>query len=469
MAGSLVRAALPALGFGVAYALATELGRATRAVDSEVSLLWPAAAVATLWAIHLRTLGARSAGLQWGVLAALTFGINLRTGAGLDLSLWFVLVNLALAAITSGVLSYGGRRPRLRDPLDLGRLIVAVAAGTLVAGLLAVVWFASVGRGHLVETFALFTVRNGVAALGGVAIVLRLREHRRTGGPVSGAHLLEGLGCLLVTAGVLAALWALPGISLAFLLSVPALWVALRFSIPSSAVFIVATAAAVAVTTIAERGPYAGLAPVEQALLAQGLVGTTMLTVLALSLHRDSRTDLITQLRHLAQHDPLTGLANRALLIERIERELQRPRSQRPTVGILYIDLDGFKQINDAWGHREGDLVLSEMAGRISAMVDDADLVARIGGDEFVVACFTIADQAGLHTTAERVRAGIAVPYGEAADAPYDRITASIGTALAGRSSTARSLLVEADRAMYDAKRSGRNRTLPSSYVLRRA
>lgn len=101
MARRVCRAVLPGAGFAVAYALAILLGRATRVEGSEVSLVWPAAAVAVLWGLHAHDLPRVQAALHWTGLAVLTFAINLATDAPVGLSAWFVLVNVSLAAVTT--------------------------------------------------------------------------------------------------------------------------------------------------------------------------------------------------------------------------------------------------------------------------------------------------------------------------------------------------------------------------------
>nr|WP_246319231.1 GGDEF domain-containing protein [Nocardioides kongjuensis] len=183
------------------------------------------------------------------------------------------------------------------------------------------------------------------------------------------------------------------------------------------------------------------------------MVGSVTLAVLTLALFRDSRNELIAELRDLALRDPLTGLANRTLLNQRLEELLRRDPPE--TVGVLLLDLDGFKLVNDAWGHDEGDLLLVEIARRLTEVARPGDTVARLGGDEFVVLCPGLGDPAELELCAERVRKRVALPYGQASDAPYDRITASVGAAVSERTSTPRSLLAAADRAMYDAKPAG--------------
>lgn len=466
MARRVSRAMLPGAGFAVAYGLAILVGRATRVDGSEVSLVWPAAAVAVLWGLHAHDLPRVQAALHWTGLAALTFGVNLTTDAPLGLSAWFVLVNIALAGVTTYALRYGGRPVQLREPADLGRLVAAVSAGTLAAAVLAVAWFAHEQQEDLVRTFALFAIRNGVTALTGVAVVLRLADAQWRRHRPSPWRVAESIAFLTVTAVVfIRVFWFNPGHPNAFGVMLPAMWVSLRYATTTSTVFLAGSGVSIVWATLLGRGALAEVEPPQQALLAQGLVGTLTIVVLSLALFRDSRNELIEELRQLALHDPLTGLANRSLLMSRLERELEE---QPPGgVGVIVLDLDGFKAVNDAWGHSEGDLLLVEMATRLRAAVRREDTVVRLGGDEFVVLCPGLPHHDELHECAERIRQAVAMPYGVAADAPFDRITASVGTALSDRLSTPRSLLAAADRAMYEAKRAGRNRTAAAPYALR--
>jgi diguanylate cyclase (GGDEF)-like protein/PAS domain S-box-containing protein len=152
------------------------------------------------------------------------------------------------------------------------------------------------------------------------------------------------------------------------------------------------------------------------------------------------------QLEYLAGHDPLTGLPNRSLLNERLTQLL---KARRP-MALLYVDLDRFKPVNDQFGHDVGDELLRRVAQRLTAATDASDLVARIGGDEFVVVVVGISDRATAHTVARRLARRLAEPF--QLETGTVRIGASIGVAIATRDSTAQSLLVEADRAMYHAK-----------------
>jgi diguanylate cyclase (GGDEF)-like protein len=165
----------------------------------------------------------------------------------------------------------------------------------------------------------------------------------------------------------------------------------------------------------------------------------------------------------LAYYDPLTGLPNRRLLIDRLERELAHLRRCGRLGALLFIDLDNFKQINDARGHAVGDDLLKQVAQRLSSVLRQDDTVARLGGDEFVVQVGNLdldpdvaARQARL--VAEKVRTVLEGRY-ELAGFPYGS-TGSIGLTLfpRGDATTVDDLLREADTAMYRAKSGGRNR-----------
>jgi len=160
------------------------------------------------------------------------------------------------------------------------------------------------------------------------------------------------------------------------------------------------------------------------------------------------------QMRHEAVHDPLTGLANRTLLRDRLEHALARSqREEEHATGVLFVDLDNFKQINDAFGHAAGDAVLAELGRRLTAAVRPADTVARLGGDEFVVVCEEVDADAVLHL-GDRLLTAIREPVkvGEV----KHKLTASIGVALGRTDPDA--LLGDADAAVYQAKAAGRDR-----------
>jgi diguanylate cyclase (GGDEF)-like protein len=163
-------------------------------------------------------------------------------------------------------------------------------------------------------------------------------------------------------------------------------------------------------------------------------------------------------LTHQATHDALTGLPNRALLVQRIEQALADTTSSGRHTAVIFVDLDGFKQVNDSHGHATGDLVLRRVAGQLVAAVRPVDTVARIGGDEFAVLA------ADLETQAQAIDIGTRVATALRRRRP-DRVpdrehtAASVGIAIShsGRG-TAETLIAEADIAMYHAKSRGGGR-----------
>lgn len=162
------------------------------------------------------------------------------------------------------------------------------------------------------------------------------------------------------------------------------------------------------------------------------------------------------RLAHQALHDPLTGLANRALLLDRIGNALERVRRHAGTVAVVFLDLDRFKVINDSLGHARGDELLRAYARRLSSVLRGGDTVARFGGDEFVVVLDEVADAAEAWATTERLLAALEVPF--ELDGEQHRITTSAGVVLADERSEPHVLLKDADTAMYQAKAAGRHR-----------
>jgi diguanylate cyclase (GGDEF)-like protein/PAS domain S-box-containing protein len=163
------------------------------------------------------------------------------------------------------------------------------------------------------------------------------------------------------------------------------------------------------------------------------------------------------RIRHMAQHDALTGLPNRALLHDRLEQALTQARRHDHRVAVMFLDLDRFKAINDSLGHEVGDDLLREVAHRLRGVVRAADTVGRLGGDEFVVVLHEVADTAAAAHVAEKILAAFAVPVRVG---PHElRASTSVGIALYPEDGdAAHDLVKRADAAMYRAKHGGRDR-----------
>lgn len=168
------------------------------------------------------------------------------------------------------------------------------------------------------------------------------------------------------------------------------------------------------------------------------------------------RDALEEDLRHRAFHDVLTGLANRALLHERIDRALARSRGQGSGTALVLCDLDGFKTVNDSLGHQVGDELLAVTAQRLMSAVRPGDTVARLGGDEFAALLDGVPDARVAQSIAARIVASLREPVMIGGDAIA--VSASVGVTMSTAQSTAEQLTSDADAAMYEAKGRGKNR-----------
>jgi len=186
--------------------------------------------------------------------------------------------------------------------------------------------------------------------------------------------------------------------------------------------------------------------------LSEALRGLSAQVALAM---RNAR--LIDQIRQQALHDGLTGLPNRMLLLDRVDQALARAQREGTEVAAMFIDLDGFKTINDTLGHGAGDEVLAVLAQRLTQTLRANDTVGRLGGDEFVAVFEGSSLAAGPEVIAERILEAVRKPIlvGDTGDVPL-MITASVGIA-AGFRSSARELLRDADIALYQAKASDKD------------
>jgi diguanylate cyclase (GGDEF)-like protein/PAS domain S-box-containing protein len=164
---------------------------------------------------------------------------------------------------------------------------------------------------------------------------------------------------------------------------------------------------------------------------------------------------LADKLAHLAEHDALTGLPNRMLLADRIKSAIAIAPRHEGKPGVLFLDLDGFKHVNDSLGHAIGDKLLQSVAGRLSNCVRASDTVSRLGGDEFVVLLTEIAQPEDAAIAAGRMLEAVGAPH--QIDAHELHVTTSIGVSLFPTDGTdAETLLKNADTAMYQAKATGR-------------
>jgi diguanylate cyclase (GGDEF)-like protein len=163
------------------------------------------------------------------------------------------------------------------------------------------------------------------------------------------------------------------------------------------------------------------------------------------------REDVVEQLRHMAQHDTLTGLPNRASMQQRLALAIEFAKRNRKKLAVMLVDLDDFKRINDARGHPVGDQVLKALAGRLRSSVRGSDTVARYGGDEFVVLASELERVTDAAHIAEKISDMVSVPL--PVDGVLEKTGCSIGISIYPDDAEDPEILIErADRAMYAAK-----------------
>jgi diguanylate cyclase (GGDEF)-like protein/PAS domain S-box-containing protein len=181
-----------------------------------------------------------------------------------------------------------------------------------------------------------------------------------------------------------------------------------------------------------------------------------VISILSLAQDVSSRIQAEERLQYMATHDGLTGLPNSVLLHDRLESALARARRGRHRVGVMFLDLDHFKDVNDTLGHRIGDLLLKELARRIRAALRESDLLARISGDEFVVVLEDLPDEGAPERVARMILEEVRRPF--QVEGNEIHVSGSLGLALhPGDGADAETLLKNADAAMYHAKELGRN------------
>ncbi len=179
------------------------------------------------------------------------------------------------------------------------------------------------------------------------------------------------------------------------------------------------------------------------------------------------RRRLVEEMAYLAQHDPLTGLGNRTVLMERMAHAVRPSRRDWTPPVVLYADLDGFKKVNDRLGHATGDRLLIAVADRLRSCTRETDTVARLGGDEFAVLVEECAGDAEAAELADRILAALSQPF--EVDGYDIRISGSIGLAFGRGIADSADLLRNADLALYRAKTRGRSRVETFDPALRRA
>ena len=455
----------PVLGLLVAVAYAT-LAKGIALMSSfsddlaSAAAFWPAAGLALAALLVLR----RSAwpSVLLGVAAAELL-VDLTGGVALDTALWWAAANVVEPLIAATLLARRGLQRLDLARMDhlvsfIGCAVLVGPAGGAVAGVLPldgsvgerVVWW---GHWLIGDAMGVLTVAPAVLLL----VERRPQQSAIRWLPLAAAPVVLALVGFLPVQG-------LDHDSLAFFVIPSLVWVALRGGTVPTAYAVLGVAVVVNAFTALGWGPFATQEGFDGLVETQMFLGAVVVTaylvaVLAHDLVR--RTEVERRLRHQAEHDQLTGLANRRLLFERLA---DAGRGDGHPVALLLVDLDGFKAVNDTHGHSVGDEVLVETAHRIVDQTRATDLVARIGGDEFLVLVERLVSFAGIQRLAERIEAAVAVPV-EVAGQPV-QVGASVGVAIAHAGVLAPDEMVRlADDRMYVVKAQHRAAGSPPGQV----
>jgi diguanylate cyclase (GGDEF)-like protein len=447
-----MRLALGALALGATYAaiyrlvvLGTTFGASAGAT------FWPASGV-TVSVLILRRRR------EWPVfLAAIwlaDFLMDTHGGGGYSarVSCGLATANCAEPLLAAALLRrYLGAPPDLSSMRDLGIFYLAAAGcGPLLSALIASGWQAILGANQVWPYLGRWYIGDALGVVVVAPALLSCARNRARPEPREAAALLALVFLTLIALRVPSLardglpFLVIPGLSL----------VSIRGGARQAATAVVFVGLIVEVLTAVNSGPFAG----GDAFV--GLVSAQMYVV-ACSVSALTASALMSGLLSrelMAQHDSLTGLANRRLLLSRTSVSLHGLARQRGVLALVFIDLDGFKAINDTHGHRIGDHVLVEVARRLRSVVRDHDTIARLGGDEFVILVDRPVEEAAVKTLVDRVERVITPPI------EYEEVSVQVSASVGYTLSTEHherpeDVLSRADDAMYRVKRA---RTVPT-------
>ncbi len=474
------RTALHDAGFAVAFIVAfVALGRASNQFQEflNISPWWLPAALT--FALFVRK-GWRWVGVAW-VAEMASAVINFDVPVALEAEFFHVArdaavgrVGYALAAVLAvRVLMMDRALRRPRDVVIFVLCGVGVGAGiSALGGILGNVVKGAATLAEAPEAILLWWAGDAVAVIvlgAPLVMVSRVSLEQLRSGWRRRQGLVEGAAqAMLVLGTPILALQIASHRSYLFLCFVPLAWVALRRGIAVTACS--ALVMNVVTTYAVGHQTNQGVTLADLQLFMGTLTVTALLLGAVVSqlqeLNRDLEERVIArtselaaandQLSYQATHDPLTGLANRVLFDDRLQNALDRRRRQPALLGVLLLDLDGFKAINDTHGHAVGDVVLATVGERLRRLMRTEDTVARLGGDEFAVVLDAGVKDQAVEAVTQRIIASLTQPIQVGGFTVS--VGASIGAAMTDGAVEAAQLLREADSQMYAVKRNGKGR-----------
>jgi len=431
-----------------AYFLAAALGLRLAIVNPSASLVWPPTGIAMA---AMLLLGTR----VWPAILAGAFFVNLWTAGTIATSLGIATGN-TLEAIAGAFLVTrfaGGRHAFTRPRFVLRFALLAAALATTISATIGTTSLALGGfvpRPGYGAVWLTWWLGDAVGALVVTPVVLLWRARPRLEWQQDRtAEALALFLCLLfATQFVFGGAFPsdIKNYPLDFLCIPPLVWAAYRFGPREAASGILLLAIAASWGTVLGFGPFVRSDPNESLILTQAFIGVAAVSTLVLATVVAERTSAEAQLRHLSQTDPLTGLANYRLLMERLQREVIRSERTGRPFSVVLLDVNRMKQINDEHGHVAGSRALCRIATALRASSRAVDTAARYGGDEFVL-LMPESDAPAAAELAGRIIDSLARDHGATP------VTVSIGAATyPGDGATMEALLEAADRALYRMK-----------------
>jgi diguanylate cyclase (GGDEF)-like protein len=456
---------LHGLGICAVYIVAAKLSLRLASVHPSATPFWPPAgiAIATLLALGPRF---------WPTIFVGAFLVNLTTAGTAVTSLGIAVGNTSEALLASYLVTrFAGGRHAFEKTWNILRF--AVYAGVLSTAVAATIGVASLTLGgfapwsHYGLIWRTWWLGDATGALVFAPFLVlwianpHLKWSRR--------ELLEGValfGSMLFTVSIVFGPvfhTQMKGDPWTFLCFPFLVWAALRFGPREASTVICVLCMTEVVGTVQGYGPFAGGSTNKSLLLLQTFVAIKATMILIFAVEVSERRRQEQQAKRLAVTDPLTGLANYRLLLERIDTEIKRYGRNGKPFSVLLLDMDGLKKINDTYGHVAGSLALSRMAEVLHSSCREVDTAARYGGDEFALVLPETSSEYARRV-AERISKRLAE------DTEIPRLAVSIGIAEYpgdGRSDglTIEHILSTADRALYEAKRQARSVTMSSSFL----
>lgn len=458
-----------------AYSIAAQIGLQQQLVRGQVTPLWPPTGIAL---VCLLLLGGRIwPGISLGALL-----VNAPLGPSAPAVIAIATGNTVAPLCAYWMLRRAGFRTeldRLRDGLALVSL--GALAGMLISatiGSVALLAADAIPASSFWPVWSVWWTGDAMGVLVITPLLLFLRTARRLGGATVGWW-IEAAALLVSAVFVTVAVTRAP-VDLLFLIFPLLIWAALRFQLGGATLCVLIVSGLTIRAAAVGSGPFEGQDLLVNMTALQAFNGSAALTGLLLAAITTERNTafqtlkgayrqlseaataqeaLQHQLAHRAMHDPLTGLPNRVVLTERLERVLGGAGSDRQAV--LLIDMDRFKDVNDTFGHLVGDDILVDVSRRLLTAAPAEAVVARLGGDEFAILIEAVPGQRQALAQAERVIEAIRRPF--VIDGQQMSLSTSIGllTIEPGRRPMSPSdALRDADFALYEAKETGKNRVV---------